>query len=154
MALAVAAVAALVAGVVAAIATATLRAEPAAPSASPATAKPVAQVPRVIFAQSVVLDYIPGGGIGTTSAYDSFEVLAQNGTRLSHKVAGVAVGTPVFDGRDRVAFWRRASITRSPLGFSGPSDVVVWDVRADQERVLLTLSDAIPGGDLRWSADG
>jgi hypothetical protein len=150
VALAIAAAAA----VIAAVGTTALRGEPETPSPGPASAKPVAQVPRVLFAHSVVLDYVPGGGAVTTSAYDSFEVLAPDGTRQSRAIAGVAVGTPVFDGRDRVAYWRRAEMTRLPLEFRGPHDVVVWDVRSDQERVLLTLSDATAGGDLRWSVDG
>lgn len=150
---AIALAAAIVVTVIAAIATTTLRGEGAASSAPSASASPsaaTAQPPRVLFAHSVMLDY----GAVSTGAYDSFEVLTPGGGRLSRDVAGVAIGTPVFDGRDRVAYWRRAEMVRSPLEFRGPHDVVIWDVRTDQERVLLTLSDAVPGGDLRWSADG
>lgn len=146
------AVATIAAGVVA-IGTTVLRVEPSAPTASPATTMPIAASPRVLFARHVILDTVPGGGAGITSAYDSFEVLAPGGSRQSHTVAGVAVGTPVFDGRDRVAYWRRGSITRSPLEFSGPYEVVVWDMRTDREQVLLTLKDERSNGELLWSAD-
>ena len=143
---------------IAAIATTTLRVAPgarSAPSASASSSAAAATAPGVVFARSVVLDWVPGGGAVTTSAYDSFEIVTPGGASLRREVAGVAIGTPVFDGRARVAYWRRASITRTPLGFSGPYEVVVWDIRADQERVLLTLvrTDEGSGGDLRWSAD-
>lgn len=154
---AIALAAAIVVAVIAAIATTTLRGEPtatAAPSSPVSPSAPSAAAPRVLFARSVVLDTIPGGGAMTTYAYDSFELLAPGGTPQTHTISGIAVGRLVFDGRDRVAYWRRAEMTRSPLEFRGPHDVVIWDVRTDQERVLLTLSDTAPGGDLRWSADG
>jgi hypothetical protein len=138
--------------IVVAIGTTIPRAEPSALTASPATTTSIAASPRVLFAHHVVLDTVPGGGAGITSAYDSFEVLAPGGARQSHPVAGVA-GTPVFDGRDRVAYWRRGSITRSPLELSGAYDVVVLNVRTDREQVLLTLKDERSNGDLLWSAD-
>jgi hypothetical protein len=144
--------------VVSGIGLATLRAQlpvaTAAPStATPSTGTPTAAGPRVVFLHPVVLDTVPGGGAIRTSAYDSFEVLAPGGTRQSHSIAGVAVGTPVFDGRDRVAYWRRGSITPPSAAVSGPYEVVVWDIRADRERVLLTLQDERSNGELLWSAD-
>lgn len=136
-----------------AIVTAVIRDQPPVATGSPSTTPPTVAVPRILFAHHVVLDTVPGGGPVVTSAYDSFEVLTPGGPRQSHAVAGVAVGTPVFDGRDRVAFWRRASITRSPLELSGAYEVVVWDMQADRERLLLVLSDERSNGELLWSAD-
>jgi hypothetical protein len=148
--------AATVAAVIAAIVMTNLRSEPAttvASLSSPTSTAAAVTGPRVLFSRSVVLDTIPGGGAMTTSAYDSFEVLTPGGGQQSHKIAGIAVGTIVFDGRDRVAFWRRADMTRIPLEFRGPHDVVVWDMRTDRERVFMTLTDAGPAGDLLWSTD-
>jgi hypothetical protein len=144
--------------VVSGITLATLRAELPVATAAPSTATPsrsaaTAAGPRVVFVHSVVLDTIPGGGAVTTDAYDSFEVLAPGGTRQSHQIAGVAVGRPVFDGRERFAYWRRASITRPSGTISGAYEVVVWDVRSDRERVLLTLGDERSNGSLFWTAD-
>jgi hypothetical protein len=135
-----------------AIASLALRAEPPVATGSP-SALPTAIAPRVLFTHSVLLDTVPGGGPVTTSAYDSFVVVTPGGTRQSHAVAGLAVGTPVFDGRDRVAYWRRPSLTRSPLTLSGAYEVAVWEIKADRERVLLTLSDERSSGELLWSAD-
>jgi hypothetical protein len=154
--IALALAAAAVAASVAAMATNSLHGVPAASSVLSASGAPsaaTAQVPRVLFAQSVVLDWVPGGGAVTTTAYDSFEVLTPGGGQQSHRISGVAVGTIAFDGRDRVAYWRRAEMTRTPLEFRGPHDVVVWDMRMDQERVLRTLTDEVPAGDLLWSTD-
>ena len=154
---AIALTAATVTAVIAAIVATSPRAEPTASATPSSTASPIVArpaAPRVVFAKSVVLDSVTGGGAMTTAAYDSFEVLMPGGARQSHTISGVAVGTIVFDGRDHVAYWRRAEMTRSPLEFKGPHDVVVWDVRTDQERVLLTLRDAMPGGDLLWSTNG
>jgi hypothetical protein len=146
------------AAVVAALATATLRADPpaatVAPStAAPPTATPIADAPRVIFTRSVVLGGVPGGGLITTTAYDAFVILSAGRPSQSHTIAGVAVGTPVFDGRDRVAYWRRGSITPPSAAVSGGYEVVVWDVRTDRERVLLTLTDERSNGELLWAAD-
>ena len=134
-----------------------LRAEP--PAATPRvsatitpTATPIAGAPRAVFAHSVVLGGVPGGGPITTSAYDAFVILSAGRPPERHSIDGIAVG-PVFDGRDRVAYWRRGSLTPSPLAISGPHEVVVWDMRADRERVLLTLKDERSDGDLIWSAD-
>lgn len=144
--------------VVSGIGLATLRAQLPVATAAPSTATSsgtaaILARPRVIFVHSVVLDTVPGGGGITTDAYDSFEVLAPGGARRSHQIAGVAVGRPVFDGRDRVAYWRRASITRPSGTLSGAYEVVVWDVWTDRERVLLTLGDARSNGSLFWTAD-
>lgn len=141
-----------------AIVTAGLRAEPLvvmpSPSAAaPTPATPIADAPRAIFTRSVVLGGVPGGGLITTSAYDAFVILSAGRPSQSHPIAGVAVGTPVFDGRDRVAYWRRASLTPSPLALSGAYEVVVWEIKADRERVLLTLADERSNGELLWSAD-
>lgn len=140
------------------VVTAGLRVEPSVvtptPSAAtPTTATPIADAPRVVFTRSVVLGGIPGGGLMTASAYDAFVILSAGRSSQSHPIAGVAAGTPVFDGRDRVAYWRRASITATPLALSGPFEVVVMDVGAGRERVLLSLADERSNGELLWSAD-
>lgn len=141
-----------------AIVIAGLRAEPPVVTPSPSaaartTATPIADAPRAIFTRSVVLGGVPGGGLITTSAYDAFVILSAGRPSQSHPIAGVAVGTPVFDGRDRVAYWRRASLTPSPLALRGAYEVVVWEIKADRERVLLTLADERSNGELLWSAD-
>ena len=132
----------------------TLRGQQPIATDSQSTPTPSVLVPRVLFAHHLVLDVVPGGGAVVTGAYDSFEVLTPGGPRKSHRVAGVAVGTPVFDGRDRVAYWRRASITPPSAAVSGAYEVVVWGMQADRERVLLTLKDERSDGELLWSADG
>lgn len=139
--------------VVVGIAFATQRTQPPIATGEPSTGVPTAGVPQIVFSHSVLLDAVPGGGPVTTTAYDSFVVLTPGGTRRSHAVAGIAVGTPVFDGRDRVAYWRRPSLTRSPLTLSGAYEVAVWEIKADRERVLLTLTDERSNGELLWSAD-
>ena len=149
----IAIVLAAAATVVAAIATAGLRAEPPASTVAPSTAAaptatPIADAPRVVFTRSVLLQ----GGM-TTQAYDAFVILSAGRPSQSHTVAGVAIGTPVFDGRDRIAYWRTASITATPFALSGPYEVVVMDVRAGREHVLLTLTDERSNGELLWAAD-
>ena len=118
-----------------------------APSSTPTTA-----VPRVLFAHHVVLDTVPGGGAVTTDAYDSFEIEATGGPRQSHAIGGIAVGTPVFDGRGRVAYWRVPSLTRS-LEIPGPYELVLWDIQTDRDTVLLAPGDERPGGTVLWTAD-
>jgi hypothetical protein len=129
------------------------RAQPPVATGAPSSPQATTAVPRVLFTHPVVLDTVPGGGAVTTDAYDSFEIEAAGRPRQSHAVAGVAIGIPIFDGRARVAYWRVASLTRS-LTIAGPYDLVVWDIQADRDRVLLTLRDEGPGGTVLWSADG
>jgi hypothetical protein len=137
-----------------AFATASIVLRPEAPVAtgSPSIAPPITIVPRILYAHHVVLDSVPGGGAVTTEAYDSFEIETAGRPRQSHAIAGVAAGTPIFDGHGRVAYWRVPSMTRS-LEIAGPFDLVVWDIQTDRDRVLLTLRDEGPGGTLLWSAD-
>ncbi|HKY52553.1 MAG TPA: hypothetical protein VJP45_14955 [Candidatus Limnocylindria bacterium] len=150
---------AALAAVVAAVATTTLRGQPAATAPPSASAAPTTAAaanttgPRVVFAHPVALDVVPGGGPVTTNAYDSFEIVAPGGARQSRAVAGLAVGTVVFDGIDRVAYWRRAGVTRSPVELSGVHEVVVMNVLSGQERVMLTLKDERSNGELLWTAD-
>jgi hypothetical protein len=118
-----------------------------APSSTPTTA-----LPRVLFAHHVVLDTVPGGGAVTTDAYDSFEIEATGRARQSHAIAGIAVGTPIFDGHGRVAYWRVPSLTRS-LEIPGPYELVVWDIHTDRDTVLLAPGDERPGGTVLWTAD-
>lgn len=144
--------------VVLAVATAGLRTEspvvtPTPSAALSPTATPIADAPRAVFRRSVVVGGVPGGGLMTTQAYDAFVILAAGRLPQSHLIAGVAIGTPVFDGRDRVAYWRVASMTTTPFAHSGPFEVVVMDVRAGRERVLLSLADERSNGELLWSAD-
>jgi hypothetical protein len=140
------------------IVTAGIRAEPPVVTPTPSaaispSAAPIADAPRAVFRRSVVVGGVPGGGLMTTQAYDAFVILAAGRPAQSHLIAGVALGTPVFDGRDRVAYWRVASITTTPFAQSGPFEVVVMDVLAGRERVLLSLADERSNGELRWSAD-
>jgi hypothetical protein len=153
---ALAAVAAVV--VALGVVTAGLRAEspvvtPTPSAAISPSAAPIADTPRAVFTRSVVVGGVPGGGLMTTQAYDALVILAAGRPNQSHGIAGVAVGTPVFDGRDRVAYWRVASITTTPFAHSGPFEVVVMDLRAGRERVLLSLADERSNGELLWSAD-
>jgi hypothetical protein len=117
------------------------------PSSTPTTA-----LPRVLFAHHVVLDTVPGGGAMTMDAYDSFEIEATGRARQSHAIAGIAVGTPIFDGHGRVAYWRVPSLTRS-LEIPGPYELVVWDIHTDRDTVLLAPGDERPGGTVLWTAD-
>jgi hypothetical protein len=126
----------------------TLPAATGNPSAVPASTV----VPRILFARSVVLDAVPGGGVVTTDAYDGFEIAAADRPRQSHAVAGVAVGKPIFDGLGRVAYWRVAGMTRA-FEITGGYELVVWDIQSDRDRVLLTLRDERPNGTGLWSAD-
>jgi hypothetical protein len=144
---------AAVALVVFAIASIVLRPDASVATGSPSIAPPITIVPRILYAHHVVLDTVPGGGAVTTDAYDSFEIETAGRPRQTHAIAGAATGTPVFDGRGRVAYWRVPSMTRS-LEIAGPFDLVVWDIGTDRDRVLLTLRDEGPGGALLWSADG
>lgn len=119
------------------------------------TAVPIAEQVSIVLAQYLVLDRVPGGGAVTTQAFDAFLVASPGRPPLPHRVAGVAIGTPVFDGRDRVAYWRRTTLVQ-PVDIAssmGGYDLVVWEIRADRDRVLLTLSDERPNADLLWSAD-
>jgi hypothetical protein len=134
------------------IASLALRPEPPVATSSPSIAPPITIVPRVLYAQHVVLDTVPGGGPVITEAYESFEIEAAGRPRQSHAIAGVGIGAPIFDGRGRVAYWRVASMTRS-LEIAGPYDLVVWDIRTDRDRVVLSPRDEGPGGTVRWSAD-
>lgn len=120
--------------------------------AAPTTAPLIADAPRAIFGRHVVFDTVPGGGPVLGPGYDAFVVLSASRPAHSRPIAGVALGPPVFDGRDRVAYWR---IPRTPPSGSaaGPYEVVVWDVRADRERVLLSLADERSNGGLLWTAD-
>jgi hypothetical protein len=154
------ALAAAVAGafVALAIVTAGIPAEPPVVTPTPSAAispssAPIVDAPRAVFTRSVVVGGVPGGGLMTTQAYDAFVILSAGRPSQSHPIAGVAVGTPVFDGRDRVAYWRVASIAATPFAPSGPFEVVVMDVRAGRERVLLSLADERSNGGLLWSAD-
>ena len=142
------------AAVVIAFATASIVLRPEAPVAtgSPPIASPITIVPRILYAHHVVLDTVPGGGAVTTDAYDSFEIETPGRPRQTHAIAGVATGTPIFDGHGRVAYWRVPSMTRS-LEIAGPFDLVVWDIGTDRDRVLLTLRDEGPGGSVLWTAD-
>lgn len=146
---------ALAAVAIVAVATVNPRAELMPPSGGVSTASrtPTAVQPRVVFARAVVLDTVPGGGAVMTSAYESFEVITAGGATQSHPVAGVAVGMPTFNGADRIAYWRRGSIMRSTLALSGPYEIVVMDIGAGKERVLLTLKDERSNGEMLWSAD-
>lgn len=139
--------------VVLGVALSTLRAQVPAATNAPPTGSPVAAVPRVVFAHHVVLDQIPGGGAVVTSAFDSIELIGPGGQRQSHSISGVAVGQPLFDGRSRVAYWRRASIERPSGTTSGPWELVVMDVETGRERVLPVPTDEIANGGLLWTAD-
>lgn len=126
---AIALAAAMAAALIAAIATTTLRGAPAASSAPSASASPTAAaapIPRVVFAQSVVLDYVPGGGAVTTSAYDSFEVLTPGGGRQSHAISGIAVGALRF----------RRSRSRRVLASSGDDAIPTRVQRSARRRRL------------------
>ena len=148
---------AVLAGAAAVIAFATasivLRSEAPVATGSPSIAPPITIVPRILYAHHVVLDTVPGGGAVTTDAYDTFEIETAGRARQTHAITGVAAGTPIFDGRGRVAYWRVPSMTRS-LEVAGPFDLVVWDIGTDRDRVLLTLRDEGPGGSVLWTADG
>jgi hypothetical protein len=145
------AAAAAIAVVVLAIAIAAPSTQSPAPTATPSLATP-SGAPRVIFTRQVVLGGVPGGGLVMGPAFDAFVILSAGRPPESHHVVGDGIGTPVFDGRDRIAYWRSAGFTSSS-GMSGPYEVVVWDLRADRERVLLTLKDERSSGELLWSAD-
>ena len=149
----IAVLAAAAAVVAFAIASIVLRPEAPIATGSPSIAPPITIVPRILYAHYVVLDTVPGGGAVTSDAYDSFEIETAGRPRQTHAIAGVATGTPIFDGHGRVAYWRVPSMTRS-LEIAGPFDLVVWDIQSDRDRVLLTLRDEGPGGTLLWSADG
>jgi hypothetical protein len=149
----IAALAAAAALVAFAIASIVLRPEAPVATGSPSIAPPITIVPRILYAHHVVLETVPGGGAVTTDAYDSFEIETAGRARQTHAIAGVTAGTPIFDGRGRVAYWRVPSMTRS-LEIAGPFDLVVWDIGTDRDRVLLTLRDEGPGGSVFWTADG
>lgn len=154
---AVALVAATLAATIVAIATTNLRDQPLAtgsPAVSASASASSAAQPRVLFAHHVVLDTVPGGGPMITDAYDSIEVMTPGGARQSHAIRGVSFGKPVFDGRDRVAYWRGASIGRPSGKVGGPYEVVVLELNTGREGVLLAQSDERATGGLLWSADG
>jgi hypothetical protein len=141
-----------------AIVTAGLRGEPAvvttSPSpAAPTTATPIADAPRAIFSRHVVLDTVPGGGPVLGPGYEAFVILSAGRPAQSRPITGIALGTPVFDGRDRVAYWRTPRITPPSGPVTGPYEVVVWDLRTDRERVLLSIADERSNGGLLWTAD-
>jgi hypothetical protein len=95
----------------------------------------------------MLLDQGPGGMPRVyTSAFDSFAVLSAGGTAVTYAINGVAVGTPLFDGRGRVAFWKRPALR------SGAHTLNVWEVASGRERTLLTLTDEPPGFFV-WTAD-
>lgn len=113
------------------------------PSGTPALAQP-----KLLVANRLITDRGPGGmPIVTTDAFESFEILSTSGAVKTYALSGVAVGTPVFDGRSRVAFWKRPSLA------GGAQSLAVWDIVSGLERVLLTLSDEPPGSGLLWTAD-
>jgi hypothetical protein len=132
---------------------ATLREDIPVASDAPPTPSPVAALPQAVFAHYVVLDQVPGGGAVVTSAFDSIELIGPGGQRQSHSIGGVALGQPLFDGRSRVAYWRRASIERPSGTISGPWELVVMDVETGRERVLPMPSEEIANGGLLWAAD-
>jgi hypothetical protein len=139
--------------VLAALAIGTLREQSPAATGAPATDTPTMNTPRVVFARHVVLDTVPGGGPVMTEAFDAFVVVTPGGVSRTHNIGGVGVGAPVFDGRGRIAYARRASITRPSGQTTGPSELVVWDAQTDRERVLFSPGDEVLNGGPLWSAD-
>jgi hypothetical protein len=121
---------------------------PAAASPSPAPTSPAASA-RLVTAHRAVLDTGPGGmPTVVTQTFDAFSILAPDGTSTNYPIAGVALGTPTFDGHGRVAYWARTSVT------SGVFRLAVWDLATRQERTLLTLADDRPAGEPIWTGDG
>jgi hypothetical protein len=119
-----------------------------AASPSPTGASAAASV-RLVTAHRAVLDTGPGGmPTVVTQAFDAFSILAPDGTSTNYRVAGVALGTPAFDRRGRVAYWARTSLE------SGAYRLAVWDLATRQERTLLTLADERPAGEPVWTSDG
>jgi hypothetical protein len=104
--------------------------------------------PYLVAAHRLVTDTVPGGGAVVTQAFDSFRVVSATGVASDSTISGVAVGTPVFDGTSRVAYWARTSVS------SGAYRLTVWDVTTRQERVLLSLGAEGIAGDPLWSSDG
>jgi len=81
-----------------------------------------------------------------------FVLLNAFGTVLRSRDAGGATTLPsisVSDDGRRVAYWRSASSV-----FGAPYELVIWDVLADQSKLLLTLSAERPWGRPILSARG
>lgn len=101
----------------------------------------------VLVVRPKVLDQIPGGGSVVTSAFDRLEVRSLTGDLiLAHRIDGIGVGSPSFDGASRVAYWRKTSMGDPRW------DLMVWDTRSRTSRSLLTLNSGRPEGPV-WSAE-
>jgi hypothetical protein len=119
------------------------------PTAAPSASIGASAARRLVAERRLVLDTGPAGvPTVVTEAFDSFSVVSVSGRTVEHPAVGVAIGKAAFDGRGRVAYWSRESLS------AGRYRIVVWEIDSGRDQTLLGPGTDAPAGDLHWSADG
>lgn len=116
---------------------------PAAPTA------PTASSARLLALVRTTDRSGPPGAAVLSGSFEKIVVLSGDGRELmSHQIQGIGVGSPSFDGRERVAYWRADAPGQPPF------ELTVWDLSTQHAVVLARIEGANPlWSSPVWSTD-
>jgi len=122
---------------------------PSAPG-GPVASSPSAtarHAPSLLMGRRVVIGGTTMASV-VTDAIDAFEIVGPDGSSRGFPLSGVAIGTPSFDGEDRLAYWSRQSVD------GGEYRLAIWSAATHDARVIFEEPGVLPGGAPVWTADG